>query len=188
VSRHGNMGEAPQVTQARRSIAFVVRNRNSAANFLAGPNTSPSDIETLHSPELSVVMTTSNHGELKCQRKKSAPTIEPRIRISRFDDANKRCKVSNQPIRLSAWFLSTQRFTTRSTHPSTRNASSDARHKAGHDDENYEQCEAAVQPCGKRRRPGTADFVRPRTYCVSRSTCASGRDQILFFAAKKSKA
>jgi hypothetical protein len=59
------MGEAPQVTQARRSIAFVVRNRNSAANFLAGPNTSPSDIETLHSPELSVVMTTSNHGELK---------------------------------------------------------------------------------------------------------------------------
>ena len=42
------MGEAPQVTQARGSIAFVVRNRNSAANFLAGPNTSPSDIETLH--------------------------------------------------------------------------------------------------------------------------------------------
>jgi hypothetical protein len=123
-----------------------------------------------------------------CMSKECAPTIGPRIRISRFDDANKRCKVSNQPIRLSAWFLSTQRFTTRSTHPSTRNASSDARHKAGHDDENYEQCEAAVQPCGKRRRPGTADFVRPRTYCVSRSTCASGRDQILFFAAKNSKA
>jgi hypothetical protein len=60
-------------------------------------------------------------------------------RRARFDDANKRCKVLNQPIRLSALFLSTQRFTTRSTQPSTRNASSDARHKAGHDDENYEQ-------------------------------------------------
>jgi hypothetical protein len=80
-----------------------------------------------------------------CMSKECAPTIEPRIRISRFDDANKRCRVSNQPIRLSALFLSTQRFTTRSTHPSTRNASSDARHKAGHYDENYEQCEAAVQ-------------------------------------------
>jgi hypothetical protein len=116
--------------------------------------------------------------------------------------ANNRAENSHQPIRrreqkmqgfkstnsAQRWFLSTQRFTTRSTHPSTRNASSDARHKAGRDDENYEQCEAAVQPCGKWRRPGTADFVRPRTYCVSRSTCASGRDQILFFAAKRSKA
>src|SRR5436190_22757141 len=55
-----------------------------------------------------------------CMSNECAPTIEPRIRISRFDDANKRCKVSNQPIRLSALFLSTQRFTTRSTHPSTQ--------------------------------------------------------------------
>jgi hypothetical protein len=36
-----------------------------------------------------------------CMSKECAPTIELRIRISRFD-ANKRCKVSNQTIRLSA--------------------------------------------------------------------------------------
>ena len=37
------------------------------------------------------------------------------FRISQFDGANERCKVSNQPNRLSALFLSMQPFTTRST-------------------------------------------------------------------------
>jgi len=36
-------------------------------------------------------------------------------RISRFDDANEKCKASNQPNQLSALFPSTRPFTTRST-------------------------------------------------------------------------
>jgi transposase-like protein len=43
------------------------------------------------------------------------PTIERRTRINRSGGANERCKVSNQPNRLSALFPSTRRFTTRST-------------------------------------------------------------------------
>jgi hypothetical protein len=44
-----------------------------------------------------------------------APTIARRIRTSRFDDANEKCKASNQPNQLSALFPSTRPFTTRST-------------------------------------------------------------------------
>ena len=36
-----------------------------------------------------------------------------------FDDANERCKASNQPNRLSVLFPSTRRFTTRSTSNAT---------------------------------------------------------------------
>jgi transposase-like protein len=50
-----------------------------------------------------------------CMSKDCAPTIARRTHISRFDDANERCKVSNQPNRLSALFPSTRPFTTRST-------------------------------------------------------------------------
>ena len=47
--------------------------------------------------------------------KDCAPTIARRIRINHFDDANEKCKASNQPNRLSALFPSTRPFTTRST-------------------------------------------------------------------------
>jgi transposase-like protein len=42
------------------------------------------------------------------------PTIERRILISRFDDANERCKLSNQSSRLSVLFPSMRPFTTHS--------------------------------------------------------------------------
>jgi len=50
-----------------------------------------------------------------CTSKGCAPTIERRTRISRFDDANGKCKVSKQPSQLSALFPSMLPFTTRST-------------------------------------------------------------------------
>jgi len=50
-----------------------------------------------------------------CMSKDCAPTIARRTHISRFDDANERCKISNQPNRLSVLFPSTRPFTTRST-------------------------------------------------------------------------
>jgi hypothetical protein len=43
---------------------------------------------------------------LDCTSKDCAPTIERRTHISRFDDANERCKVSNQSSRLSVLFPS----------------------------------------------------------------------------------
>jgi hypothetical protein len=43
-----------------------------------------------------------------------APTTARRTRISRFDDANERCKASNQPNLLSASFRSMRPSTTRS--------------------------------------------------------------------------
>ncbi len=49
-----------------------------------------------------------------CISKDCVPTIESKIRISRFDEVNERCKASNQPNRLSALFLSTRPFTTHS--------------------------------------------------------------------------
>jgi hypothetical protein len=50
-----------------------------------------------------------------CTSKGCAPTIESKILISRFDDANEKCKASNHPNQLSALFPSTRPFTTRST-------------------------------------------------------------------------
>jgi transposase-like protein len=47
-------------------------------------------------------------------RKDCAPTTARRTRISRFDDANERCKASNQPNLLSASFRSMRPSTTRS--------------------------------------------------------------------------
>src|SRR5208337_3850442 len=44
--------------------------------------------------------------------KDCAPTIARRIRTRRFDDANEKCKASNQPNQLSALFTSTRPFTT----------------------------------------------------------------------------
>jgi transposase-like protein len=54
-------------------------------------------------------------GSWVCMSKDCAPTIARRIRISRFDDANVKCKASNRPTQLSALFPSTRPFTTRST-------------------------------------------------------------------------
>src|ERR1700688_2135741 len=51
---------------------------------------------------------------LGCTSKDCVPTIEWRILISRFDDANERCKVSNQSSRLSVLFPSMRPFTTHS--------------------------------------------------------------------------
>ena len=51
---------------------------------------------------------------LDCTSKDCVPTIERRILISRFDDANERCKVSNQSSRLSVLFPSMRPFTTHS--------------------------------------------------------------------------
>ena len=51
---------------------------------------------------------------LVCRSKDCVPTIERRILISRFDDANERCKVSNQSSRLSVLFPSMRPFTTHS--------------------------------------------------------------------------
>ena len=50
-----------------------------------------------------------------CMSKDCAPTIARRIRTSRFDDANEKCKASNQSNQLSSLFPSTRPFTTRST-------------------------------------------------------------------------
>ena len=52
---------------------------------------------------------------LDCTSKDCVPTIERRILISRFDDANERCKVSSQSSRLSVLFSSMLPFTTHST-------------------------------------------------------------------------
>ena len=51
---------------------------------------------------------------LDCTSKDCVPTIERRILICRFDDANERCKVSNQSRRLSVLFPSMRPFTTHS--------------------------------------------------------------------------
>jgi hypothetical protein len=51
---------------------------------------------------------------LDCMSKDCVPTIERRILICRFDDANERCKVSNQSRRLSVLFPSMRPFTTHS--------------------------------------------------------------------------
>jgi len=51
---------------------------------------------------------------LVCTSKDCVPTIERRILISRFDDANERCKVSNQSSRLSVLFPPMRPFTTHS--------------------------------------------------------------------------
>jgi len=73
----------------------------------------------LHQP-LSVQQTPTERHFAKlasrvCMSKDCAPTIARRIRTSRFDDANEKCKASNQPNQLSALFPSTRPFTTRST-------------------------------------------------------------------------
>ncbi len=49
-----------------------------------------------------------------CTSKDCAPTTARRTRISRFDDANERCKASNQRNLLSASFRSMRPSTTRS--------------------------------------------------------------------------
>ena len=51
---------------------------------------------------------------LDCTSKDCVPPIERRILISRFDDANERCKVSNQSSRRSVLFPSMRPFTTHS--------------------------------------------------------------------------
>ena len=54
-------------------------------------------------------------GSSGLHEQRCAPTIARRIRISRFDDANERCKASNQANQLSALFPSTRPLTTRPT-------------------------------------------------------------------------
>jgi transposase-like protein len=54
--------------------------------------------------------------EIGCTSKDCAPTTARRTRISRFDNANERCKVSNLSSRLSVLFPSMRPSTTHSTY------------------------------------------------------------------------